>query len=68
MSEQTRGTQTKTSLEDAHYKRARRDPIARLVLEALHKQDAATYNGNAGDIGALALQTAAKIRTRREAR
>ncbi len=52
-----------TTLSDAHYKRAKRDPIARLVLDALHKQDAATWNGSAGDIGALALQTAAKIRS-----
>lgn len=35
-----------------------------IILDALHQQDAATYNGNAGDIGGLALKTARELRER----
>ena len=47
---------------DADYELAKADPIAALVLAALHEQDARTYNGNASDIGSLAVLTAARIR------
>lgn len=44
------------------YQLAQDDPVARVVLAALHEQDARTYNGNSGDSGRLALDTADRIR------
>lgn len=48
---------------DATYTAAKADQVAALILDALHAQDAATYNGNAGDVGALALSTAKQVET-----
>ncbi len=44
------------------YEEAERDPVALIILEALHAQDARTHNGDLGDIGQLALDTAAALR------
>lgn len=45
------------------YDRAKANPVAALILDALHEQDARTYHGQSGEIGALALATADKIDT-----
>jgi hypothetical protein len=47
---------------DAVYEQAKADPWASLVLEALHEQDARTYNGQSGNPGALALAVAERLR------
>lgn len=57
----------KNSLEnlttaDEDWDAARNDVLANIILAALHKQDGRTFNGNAGNIGKLALDTAAQIR------
>lgn len=48
--------------DNAAYEAAENDPIAARVLESLHEQDARTYNGNGGDVGRLALDTATDLR------
>lgn len=45
------------------YDTAKEDPIACVILDALHKQDARTYNGNGVNIGQLALDTAVAVIT-----
>lgn len=47
---------------EEHYAQAKDDPVASVVLDAMHKQDAATYHGVSDDMGQLALDAAAKIR------
>lgn len=42
--------------------RARRDPVARVILRALHKQDMRTLKGQRGDIAGLAVVTSAQVR------
>jgi hypothetical protein len=48
--------------DNAAYDAAKNDPVAARVLDALHEQDARTYNGQSGDIGKLALTAAADLR------
>lgn len=50
------------SVQERTYRAAQIDPVASLILKAMHTQDANTYNGNSGDMGTLALNTAAQIR------
>lgn len=50
------------SNDEDTYVQAFKYPLAKVVLEALHTQDVRSYNGDAGDIGKLALKTAEKIR------
>lgn len=50
------------SATEANYEAAKADPVAAAILEGLHQQDAATYHGNSGDVGALALDLAATVR------
>lgn len=52
------------SLDDdnARYAAAKADPVAAVVLDALHEQDARTYNGMSGDIAELSMEVAEKIR------
>lgn len=50
------------SVAERTYAAAQMDPVASIILDALHKQDAATYNGSAGDIGTLALNAATDVR------
>lgn len=48
---------------EEHYEQAKNDPVASVVLAAMHQQDAATYNGGGlDDMGQTALDAAAKIR------
>jgi hypothetical protein len=44
------------------YLRARADPVAVVILRALHRQDMRSLDGDRGDMGGLALITAAKVR------
>ena len=48
--------------DNAAYEAAKNDPVSARVLEALHDQDAATYNGNSGNIGQRALDAATDVR------
>lgn len=53
------------SATEANYEAAKADPVAAVILDGLHKQDAATYHGNSGDtggLGGLALDVAATVR------
>lgn len=50
------------SATEANYEAAKADPVAAVILDGLHKQDAATYHGNSGDTGGLALDVAATVR------
>lgn len=47
--------------DDVLYQQAKDDPVASIILDALHTQDARTYNGDAGDKGKLALSTAEAV-------
>lgn len=49
------------SNEEDTYAQATKDSLAKIVLQALHTQDARTYSGNAEDMGKLALETTEKI-------
>lgn len=52
-----------TTLQEQNeaYLAAKIDPIVGPILDALHVQDACTYNGRAGSIETLARQTAGKV-------
>lgn len=47
---------------DRNYQAAKTDPVAAVVLDALHSQDATTYNGLSVDIGKSALDVAEQVR------
>lgn len=47
--------------DDEVYETAKQHPVASIILDALHTQDARTYNGNAGSPLTLALDTAEAV-------
>lgn len=46
-----------------NWEKAKADPLANLIVQALLKQDTRTYHGNSGDMAGLALETAQAIRS-----